>query len=179
MSDLRDRIQSDENAFQQLLASIPGFDGYREREIRRAADKLVREHLVIELDRVRDDLKLVVAAWARAGKLEVLDDIDHLARLLGKVRDNIRFADYGYTGFFDAIKIKEAELDRLYRYDLSLSQQIAGCATAVRDLAAAGEQAAADSMKAVEAAIAGLQLMVDRREEVAASVASPQAQETT
>lgn len=170
MANLRDRIERDENAFQKLLENFPGFDGYREREIRRTADKLLREQLVAELDRVRDALKDVVGDWARAGKLQQLDDIDRLSRFMGKARDSIRFADYGYTGFFDAVKIKEAELDRLYEYDLSMRERVAGCASMVEDLAAAGDEDAQDKMKVLETAIKDLQQMVDRRDEVVASV---------
>jgi len=33
--------------------------------------------------------------------------------------DKIKTASYGYTGFFDAVKINEAELGQLYQYDLT------------------------------------------------------------
>lgn len=171
MDDLRDAIRKDENAFQQLLEAIPGFDGYREREIRRAADKVVREHLVGALDGVRDRLNAIIAAWARAGRLQDLDDIDRVARQLAKVRDNIRFADYGYTGFFDALKIAEDELDRLYAYDLSLRQGIDACGTAVDTLGAAPAESAAQHISAAEAAVASLQGLVDRRAEITAAAA--------
>lgn len=170
MSDLGDRIRRDENAFQRLMQDIPGFDGYREREIRRTADKLVREQLVAEMDVVRGAINAVMRRDAREGRLQGLADLDRLARQLGKVRDNVRFADYGYTGFFDAVKINEDDLDRIYQYDVSLRDQIEQCALAVEALANAtgeGMQAAVDS---TEQAIAKLQEMVDGREQVAASV---------
>lgn len=171
MTDYRKRIRQDENAFQRLLEVIPGFDGYREREIRRTADKLVRENLVAELDRVRDALNRIVAAWSRAGKLGRLTEIDRLARMLGKARDNIRFADYGYTGFFDAVKIKEEQLDRMYEYDVSLHENVAACGAAVAELAQADDEQAPEKMGALETALRELQDRVDRREEVAASAA--------
>jgi len=168
MPDIRDQIRNNENAFQRLLEAIPGFDGYREREIRRTADKLLREHLVTELDRVRGGLTEIVARWAREGKLSLLDDIDRLSRLMGKARDSLRFADYGYTGFFDAVKIKEEDLDRLYEYDASLADLIAACDAAVQQLAAADTDAE-ERMRAVETATGELQEKIDRREQVAAA----------
>ena len=173
MSDVTDRIENDETAFQRLLSAIPGFDGYREREIRRAADKLLRDRLVADLDDVRAALRDVVADWARQRRLSELPDIDRLTRLMGKVRDNIRFADYGYTGFFDAVKIKEDQLDHLYAYDLKLTQKIAACKTAVEALAAAPAADAKAKMDAVEAATDELQHMVDSREEVAFALVEP------
>jgi hypothetical protein len=171
MADPQDRIRSDETAFQQLLETVPGFDGYREREIRRAADKLVREHLVAELDRVRDTVRATTAERARAADLDGLGELDRLERRLGKVRDNLRFADYGYTGFFDAVKIREEQLDALYEYDLSLRGQIAKCAEATSTLAGAqGPEHLRGLLKQAEAAVGELQTMVDRRGEVAAGL---------
>jgi hypothetical protein len=170
MADPLDRIRNDETAFQQLLEAIPGFDGYREREIRRAADKLVREHLVAELDRVRDTVRATTAERARAADLDGLAELDRLERLLGKVRDNLRFADYGYTGFFDAVKIKEQQLDALYEYDISLRDQIAKCAEATGALAGTEPAGLKGLLKLAEAAVRELQTMVDRRGEVAAGL---------
>jgi len=176
VSDIRDRIERDENAFQRLMKDIPGFDGYREREIRRTADKLLRERLVEQLDSVRDALKDVTRRWAKAGNLQALPDIDRLSRLMGKVRDNIRFADYGYTGFFDAVKIGEDDLDRLYAHDVSLQEHIDGCKQAVDGLASCADDGADEAMSLVERAIGQLQEMVDGREQVAASVVPEQNQ---
>lgn len=170
MADPRDRIRADETPFQELLGAIPGFDGYREREIRRTADKLVREHLVGELDRVRDEVRAVTAERSRAADLTHLDELDRLERVLGKVRDNLRFADYGYTGFFDAVKIKEDQLDALYAYDLSLRGKIAECAAAAGALSGAAPEALSGLVAQAESVARELQAMVDRRGEVAAGL---------
>jgi len=169
MSETHDRIRSDENAMQKLMEYIPGFDGYREREIRRAADKALRESLVAELDKVRGALNGVTRQWARAGRLTLLDDIDRLSRLMGKARDNIQFADYGYTGFFDAVKIKEEDLDRLYEHDLSLRAHINACARSVEGLAAESELSLEERLALVEGTVGELQEMVDTREQVCAA----------
>lgn len=170
MSDIGDRIRRDENAIQRLMQDIPGFDGYREREIRRTADKLLREQLVAEMDVIRAAINAVMRRDARDGILKGLNDLDRLARHMGKVRDNVRFADYGYTGFFDAVKIGEEDLDRLYQYDLSLRLQIEQCAVAVDALSKADREQMQGFVDATEQAIAALQEMVDGREQVAASV---------
>ncbi|MBP8952490.1 MAG: hypothetical protein KBI47_08900 [Armatimonadetes bacterium] len=169
MSDLGDRIRRDENAFQRLMQDIPGFDGYREREIRRTADKLLREQLVAEMDVVRGAINAVMRRDAREGRLQGLNDLDRLARHMGKVRDNVRFADYGYTGFFDAVKIDEDDLDRIYQHDVSLRDQIEYCALAVEALSKAPGDEVQAAVDKTEQAIAKLQEMVDGREQVAAS----------
>ena len=167
MADLRRRIEESEAPLQTLMSSIPGFDGYHDRQLRRQADKMVREHLVGLLDDVRRDLDKLIERWSRTKGIEHLDDLDRVRSPLGKVRDTVRFADYGYTGWFDAIKVKEAELDALYEYDLSLRDQIAQVGASVQALAEADESTLLDLVDRAIAAIQKLDDAVAKREQVA------------
>jgi len=167
MADLRRRIEEDEGPLQTLMSSIPGFEGYHDRQVRRQADKMVREHLVSLLDDIRRDLDRTIERWSREKGLERLDDLDRVRSALGRVRDSLRYAGYGYTGWFDAIKIKEDELDALYEYDLSLQQQIGDVGAAVEALAKADDK---DLQAAIEQAISAIERLGDavrQREQVA------------
>lgn len=166
MSDLRERIEKDEGSLQRLMSHIPGFRGYRERQIRRKADQLVREHLVTLLDDIRTALKGVISKWVEEGKLAQLDTLDRLLGKLTKARDNLRFADYGYTGWFDAVKIKEDELDALYSYDLRLREEIVDIDGTVQTLSAASENELAACIDATGEQIAQLQHAIDHRGEI-------------
>ena len=172
--DFRQSIRKHEEPLQELMEAIPGFDGYREREIRRTADKILRDHLVSRLDEVRQSLKGIIATAARTGVLEGIEELDRQERLLSTARDSLRFADYGYTGFFDAVKIREAELDRLYEYDATLAQAIEACCAAVTALGAADATAKPAALTTLETATGSLQGMIDRRGEVATSLVAPE-----
>ena len=54
---------------------------------------------------------------ADAGQLDFLDDIDTVGLKLRTFTDRIKNASYGYSGFFDAVKINEKELDQIYTFD--------------------------------------------------------------
>ena len=168
MSDLQKRIEEDEGSMQKLAGYIPGFKGYRELGLRRKADQLVREHLVALLDDIRGALKGVISKWAEEGKLAQLDTLDRLLGKLTKARDNVRFADYGYTGWFDAVKIKEEQLDAMYGYDLQLRQEIMDIDRTIQALAAAGEEDLAAQLDAAGEQIAQLQHAIDHRGEITA-----------
>jgi hypothetical protein len=170
MTDLRARIVGDEGTFQRLASYIPGFAGYRERGIRRAADKLVREHLVGLLEDILARAQQVVGAWAETGKLEGLDKLDRVAARLRKARDSLRYADYGYSGWWDAAKIKEDELDNMYAYDLKMREEIVAIDSAVQDLAAATAEDLAAKMAAVDEQVARLQDAIEHREEITAGL---------
>jgi hypothetical protein len=54
------------------------------------------------------------------GGLLYIDDVEKAAIKLRTFIDKIRRASYGYSGFFDAVKINEDELARIYEYDAAL-----------------------------------------------------------
>lgn len=167
MADLRRRIEEDEGPLQTLMSSIPGFEGYHDRQVRRQADKMVREHLVSLLDNVGRALDNMIEKWSRTKGLQHLDDLDRVRSVLGRVRDSLRYAGYGYTGWFDAVKIKKDELDALYEYDLSLQGQIGEVGTAVEALANADDK---DIQAAIDRAICTIEKLGDavaQREQVA------------
>lgn len=120
MSDLFDRVLKDQDIFKKLLGKIPGFDGYIERNNRRMADKLVREKIANEYEELWQRLSGLQVDLINQGELNYVDDLEAAAIKLRQFIDRVRTAAYGYTGFFDAVKIKEADLERVYKYDIAL-----------------------------------------------------------
>ncbi|MFV2071498.1 MAG: hypothetical protein ACC742_02450 [Thermoanaerobaculales bacterium] len=153
MNDRLERAREGRNLLEKLGAKIPGFKGYLEREMRREVDKLHRDWLAGQVDRARYAVHSAIRDWTRSGRLDNLDLAGSLEKLLDRLANRIRHADYGSSGFFDAVKIGEAELERLYTFDLGLSETVEGLAERVESLPeTAGEAALRDLLEAVEAA---------------------------
>ena len=112
--------ESERNLLEKLADAIPGLKGYRDKEARRDTDKRYRDYLAGRIDGVRNSLEDIKREMVESGNLEELDDVDRITQKLFRAAAAIRHASYGYSGFFDQVKIQEAELDRLYQYDLSL-----------------------------------------------------------
>ena len=119
MSDLFDQVTGDQDIFKKLASKIPGFDGYIERQNRRAADKLLRETIADHFEALYKRISALQADFVSQGELLYIDDLERAAIKLRTFIDKIRRASYGYSGFFDAVKINEAELARVYEYDAS------------------------------------------------------------
>src|SRR5687768_14765765 len=124
--------QSEKNWLEKLADAIPGLKDYREKEARRDTDKRFREYLAARIDTSRNGLEDVKREQLSQGNLEELDDVDRLSQKLFKVANTIRHASYGYSGFFDQVKIQEAELDRIYQYDLSLLNDVEALENALK-----------------------------------------------
>lgn len=119
ISDLYDKIVGESTGLGKLLQKIPGLDGYMERSRRREADQLLRETIAARLEEARLQLGKVseelgsdiILAMDHAEALGRADN--RLMGLIGKIKD----APQGYAGFFDAVKVKEEDLARIYAFD--------------------------------------------------------------
>lgn len=122
MSDLYDRVVSQQDALKKLIAKIPGFKGYFEMVDRRQADKVLREVIADRFQVQWTRLSAIQRDMVKAGKIDLIDDLEEASIKLRTFVDRVKTASYGYTGFFDAIKLNEAELTQLYQYDLTMVQ---------------------------------------------------------
>jgi hypothetical protein len=134
MNEGIERARDRRNILEKLGAKIPGFHGYLEREMRREVDKLQRDWLAAQVDRARFAMNAKIRDWTRKGRLENLDLAGSIEKGLDRLANRIRHADYGSSGFFDAVKIGEAELDRLYEFDLALAESVEYLALQVEQL---------------------------------------------
>jgi hypothetical protein len=134
MNDGLEQARERRNLLEELGSKIPGFSGYLEREMRREVDKLQRDWLAHQVDRARFAINGKVRDWTRKGRLDGLDLAGSIEKSLDRLANRIRHADYGSSGFFDAVKIGEAELDRLYAFDLALTNTVEYLALQVEQL---------------------------------------------
>ena len=137
--DLRKRIESAYNKLEEIAKDLPGYKGYKQKEVRREADKLVRLKVARGFDEQRRRLNRVAVQLADAGRLRVLMPLDRAIMRLQLLIDRLKTASYGYAGLFDAIKVREAELDALYDYDAALVDGEDRVSTLIDAVAAAKE----------------------------------------
>ena len=154
-----EEAKAQRNILERLGDKIPGFRGFQDRELRRDVDKLQREHISGEIGRLKTALRDRARAYTDAGQIALLGPFDRLDRQLDGLSQSVRFADYGASGLFDAVKIGEAELQRLYEFDLSLLDDLAALRTEVGGIPSPGGQTDAS------AALDGVQQRVRAIEE--------------
>ena len=109
---------------ERILAELPGFKGYKEKEMRRETDKLIRNHLYRKLSEARNDLKDVFQQLSERRLHEVLTDMDRLIMRFDRVAEKINHASYGYAGFFNILKIREGKLDEMIAFDSRLIDHV-------------------------------------------------------
>lgn len=109
-------------SLERVAAHVPDFRGYVEREGRRHADRLLRDHGAAHLERVLRDLEARIPQAA----CEDADETRELMALVERVRGELRFADRGYSGFFEEAKLDDGPaLDAVYAQDERIAVQLA------------------------------------------------------
>jgi hypothetical protein len=122
------------NWLERLGDKIPGYRGYVDKERRRDVDKMHREHLADRLRRLKDPLTAILKDLSDGGRLFEVGPVDSAIKKLDKLENRIRFASYGYSGFFDVVKIQENQLDAIYRFDLAMVEQVDKIEAKLNDL---------------------------------------------
>jgi hypothetical protein len=148
MSDLYNQIVRQRGSFENLLVRIPGFRGYIEKASRRTADRMLRDYIAARLKDSVNRLSQIGVALLNAGGLSFMSHMQRSTTKLQTFHDRVKAAAPGYSGFMEAIKVEEAQLEDLYAFDEAMMRY--------------AEQ--------IEAALDGLQQAVNAQENVMAAI---------
>lgn len=131
MSNLGDEILSKVSSSKDLLtkiaSKIPGFSGYINREERRKSDKLLRDTISARFAEHVRRVSELQQEFISSGEIMYVDDLEKAALKLRTFADRIKTASRGYSSLFEAVKINEAELDRILAHDnalLEMSEEV-------------------------------------------------------
>jgi len=153
---------------ESLVAKIPGYSGYKAKETRREADKLLREQLARSFDEQRRHLLELQKQLVSSGQIALLDDMDSATVKLQTLIDRIRTATYGYAGFFDAVKVKEDQLDALYEFDNALVEQVGNVEAAIGRVGSAivAQEGVAEAIAGLTTVVRDINDLFTRRQDV-------------
>jgi len=129
-----DRVKSQTGILEKIELLVPGFHGYKEKEMRRESDKLIRNQIYQKLSGAEAQAKDIYRALVNQGANDTWDDTDHLLARLDRIMERINHSEYGYAGFFDSTKVREPDLDRMMSYDMQLIQMADNVTTSIQSL---------------------------------------------
>lgn len=172
-ADLRQRVAEARGGLENLMAQIPGFKGYKEKETRREADKLLRMHLARQFEEQRRRLNDVQVQLTDKGELSLVVTLERAMMKLQLLIDRLKIANYGYAGWFDAVKVRGPELDALYDFDNALADGLAKVSGIINELATAAsdEEKRASIANELVAAVEEINNTFSRRQDVIIGVA--------
>jgi len=133
-NDVYAQSKSQMRLSERVAAALPGFRGYKEKELRRESDKLVRNNLNLKLTKDKDDVRVISQKISDKRYMDVLVDMDRLTAKMDRITEKVNHASYGYSGFYDIVKIKEENLDRMITFDNQLLDEVNALTAAIGDL---------------------------------------------
>jgi len=174
MSGLQDQIfgkvTGDMDIFKKILSKVPGFSGYMERQSRRDSDKLLRDTIFKRFRELEDRVSSLQRDLLSSGDIALLDDIERSAIKLRTFADRVRTAPRGYSSLFEAVKINEDELAKLYQYDASLLDKVDEVGRAIDNIqSSVGTDGLKAAIRNLETVSNDCIQAYDRREEVVVS----------
>lgn len=149
---------------------IPGFRGYKVREERREADRIVRDFIYRVLKSSRDDLMGCFQLLSKAGLKEVMEPTNQLIARMDRLGEKVNRASYGYAGFFDSVRIDAPQLDQMVNYDtqmMDVSRKLTDSISAFKTQLSQGKFEDTRNVESeLDNSIAQLEAVFDRRKSV-------------
>ncbi|MBM2842357.1 MAG: hypothetical protein HW404_194 [Anaerolineales bacterium] len=130
------KITAGDDLLGKIRKTLSGFIGYLDRENRREADKLLRATIASRYEQQWGRISTIQRQMIEAGNLEQVDQLEAAAIKLRTFIDRVKTASYGYAGFFDAVRVNETELQKIYSYDLQLLEDVNSISSAVDNVEA-------------------------------------------
>ena len=169
-NDVYSDVKGQMRLSERIAAFVPGFRGYKEKEIRRESDRLIRNHLYMKLTTEKNDLREISQKLADRRYFDVLIDMDRLLAKMDRVVEKVNHASNGYSGFYDAVKVKEDSLDRMIDFDNKLIDNVDALTTEIdafkADLASGNTSNLKARVQSVTDKLESLEDTFDHRNEV-------------
>jgi hypothetical protein len=117
MSQVESR-SSGSRFLENLTYLVPSYLGYKERGTRREEDSRLRARVLQGLSEIRSQVANLMGDLAESWSVEHLSDLERRMQRLDALADTIRYAPYGFSGFFDAATVREESLEWILEADL-------------------------------------------------------------
>lgn len=106
-----------------IMSRIPDFKGYSDADERNAADTLLRDYIIRQLETYTSTLEEIIQAVASEKRLDLLSDYDELIKDIEKFRQQLEEPPEDCGDFFQLETLPESELSSIYHLDSQLLEK--------------------------------------------------------
>ncbi|MEZ4650334.1 MAG: hypothetical protein R3E97_16420 [Candidatus Eisenbacteria bacterium] len=118
-----------------LAYLVPGYQGYKQKPTRQEEDARLRHRVLAHIAELHDLLANRHGTLLEVSLDRAADVLQQRIDRLDRLTQAVRYAPYGFAGFFDADEVTEEFLERLLELDLLLFQDFDETIEKVRGLA--------------------------------------------
>jgi hypothetical protein len=114
-----EKAKKEYGLLEKALSYVPGYHGYKEKEIRRETDRMVRSQVSSKLKSALDNTRDYLTYVPRMNDMDRELAEKAISRFDLAIQ-SIEKAPSGYSGFFDIVKVRETRLNKMIDYDVQL-----------------------------------------------------------
>ena len=151
MSDLYDQIVGQRGRLESIVARIPGFRGYQDKQARRKADRMLRDYVAGQLSEQIARMVRLEKKLLNQGGLSHMSEAREAKTKMQTYHDRVKTAAPKYSGMWSSMKIGSEELERIYSFDEAQIRYVDRFSNALDEL-----EAAIDSGEGIDDAIASV-----------------------
>jgi hypothetical protein len=174
--DYVEKVHDERSLLERIMSYVPGYRGYKEKELRRESDRLVRAEVVNTLKDAKNTFRRSFANPTFVQKLTDEDSyrFDALTARFDRVTQRLDRAIAGYAGMFDAVKVKEDKLSGVIEQDVAMIEKAESLKADVEKVAAMepGNDDWRAAMDALLSKVGELDSLIDKRSEALRGLAS-------
>lgn len=112
------------NILDKIGSLVPGYKGYAVRDELRNTDKKLREHLAKIIQVAECLIILHQKTLIDANEMQSCKEWEISRKSLNTLFLKIKNSTYGESSFFSENQLKEEELEKIYSYDLEISERV-------------------------------------------------------
>lgn len=153
MPDYIQKSKEDRGIFERIALYIPGYRGYREKNIRREIDRLVRSHIALSIKEAKTVLSDLKRQIMENGDIDSVKSIERINTKIDTYMKSIESAESGYSGIWETMKTTESDLDGVVEWDEKLvvgSEELKSALVKLRDDVDAGATDVKKDIRAIE-----------------------------
>lgn len=117
MSTLYDKIIEQRGSLENLVARIPGFKGYHEKQARRTADRFLRDYIAGQIQECVSRFVRIEKKILDTTGLKFMTKTRDVKTVIQTYHDRVKTAAPKYDGMWAQIKVDVGDLERIYSFD--------------------------------------------------------------
>ncbi|MGY0288915.1 MAG: hypothetical protein DSO07_10430 [Thermoproteota archaeon] len=128
-----DVVQQEKGLLEKILTVFPGYRGYREKEVLRETDRLIRDTLFNDLRNAKAKLQNTYRPLALSNDPRA-KEMEKLIMRLDSMAERIRHATYGYAPLMNVIQVNQKQILQLMSFDAMLAEKIEKIRKSIDDI---------------------------------------------
>ena len=174
VSDTLKLIEKERTLTEKILSVFPGYRGYKEKELLRETDKLIRNIVFRNMKEASERVRtLYREALNISGLSQEVLQLEKLSMRSDALAERVRHATYGYSPLMHILKVDEKALLRLMEFDAGLADNINKLKERVKNMEEelSSRKLSLENIKKIESAISILEDTFNKRGEVLLGIA--------